>query len=143
MAESTYQGYPVYRWTHTPINLVVSLGPASGSNTITASCGANGSITPSGAVTVAYGGSQEFFMAPNKCYKVLDVLVDGHSVLYLCVSVSQGLQYTFENVNVDHTIAASFEPGYCECDLNNDGRCDMRDWVIFGRNWGRTNCKIQ
>jgi hypothetical protein len=31
----------------------------------------------------------------------------------------------------------------CECDLNHDGRCDMRDWLLFGRNWGRTNCPIQ
>jgi len=28
----------------------------------------------------------------------------------------------------------------CECDLNGDGRCDMRDWLIFGQDWGRTNC---
>jgi PKD repeat protein len=28
----------------------------------------------------------------------------------------------------------------CECDLNGDGRCDMRDWLLFGKNWGRTNC---
>lgn len=28
----------------------------------------------------------------------------------------------------------------CACDLNNDGRCDMQDWRIFGTNWGRTDC---
>ncbi len=28
----------------------------------------------------------------------------------------------------------------CACDLNADGRCDMRDWVLFGRDWGRTDC---
>ncbi len=31
----------------------------------------------------------------------------------------------------------------CECDLNSDGRCDMRDWLIFGRGWGRTDCPVQ
>ena len=28
----------------------------------------------------------------------------------------------------------------CECDLNHDGRCDMLDWLIFGQDWGRTDC---
>jgi hypothetical protein len=28
----------------------------------------------------------------------------------------------------------------CECDLNNDGKCDMLDWLLFGENWGRTDC---
>jgi hypothetical protein len=30
----------------------------------------------------------------------------------------------------------------CECDLNADGRCDMRDWLLFGQDWGRTNCNV-
>ena len=28
----------------------------------------------------------------------------------------------------------------CECDLNHDGRCDMQDWLLFGEDWGRTDC---
>jgi hypothetical protein len=28
----------------------------------------------------------------------------------------------------------------CECDLNDDGRCDMRDWLLFGARWGATDC---
>jgi hypothetical protein len=28
----------------------------------------------------------------------------------------------------------------CECDLNVDGRCDMQDWLLFGEDWGRTDC---
>jgi hypothetical protein len=28
----------------------------------------------------------------------------------------------------------------CECDLNYDGRCDMQDWLLFGQDWGRTDC---
>jgi len=31
-------------------------------------------------------------------------------------------------------------PDLCECDLNHDGRCDMQDWLLFGENWGRTDC---
>ena len=30
----------------------------------------------------------------------------------------------------------------CECDLNHDGSCDMRDWLLFGEDWGRTDCPI-
>ena len=32
---------------------------------------------------------------------------------------------------------------FCDCDLNHDGRCDMRHWLLFGKNWGRTNCPLQ
>jgi hypothetical protein len=28
----------------------------------------------------------------------------------------------------------------CACDLNHDGKCDMLDWLLFGQDWGRTNC---
>jgi hypothetical protein len=28
----------------------------------------------------------------------------------------------------------------CECDLNRDGKCDMQDWLLFGQDWGRTDC---
>ena len=28
----------------------------------------------------------------------------------------------------------------CDCDLNHDGRCDMLDWLLFGQDWGRTDC---
>ena len=28
----------------------------------------------------------------------------------------------------------------CECDLNHDGACDMEDWLMFGEDWGRTDC---
>ena len=36
-----------------------------------------------------------------------------------------------------HTVSAP-----CECDLNIDGRCDMQDWLLFGEDWGRTDCPI-
>jgi len=32
--------------------------------------------------------------------------------------------------------------GPCECDINHDGRCDMQDWLLFGQDWGRTDCPI-
>ena len=71
-------------------------------HTITASAGANGSISPSGAVSVNEGDSQSFTIAADTGYVIADVLVDGSSV---------GAQssYTFSDVLADHTIAASFD----------------------------------
>ncbi|MGC1375846.1 MAG: metallophosphoesterase [Anaerolineales bacterium] len=71
-------------------------------HTITASAGANGSISPSGAVTVTEGNNQSFSITPNSGYQVANVLVDG-------ASVGAVTSYTFTNVLADHTIAASFQ----------------------------------
>ncbi len=45
--------------------------------TITASAGANGTITPVGAVGVNYGADKWFTIAPNVGYEVDAILVDG------------------------------------------------------------------
>ena len=37
----------------------------------------------------------------------------------------------------------AFHRPFCKCDLNSDGRCDMEDWLIFGEDWGRTDCPVQ
>ena len=69
--------------------------------TITASAGTGGSISPSGSVSVAQGGSQTFTISANTGYQITNVTVDG---------VSQGAisSYTFSNVTAAHTISASF-----------------------------------
>jgi len=40
---------------------------------------------------------------------------------------------------IDHVRITGFAH-FCECDLNQDGRCDMQDWLLFGQDWGRTDC---
>ena len=30
----------------------------------------------------------------------------------------------------------------CQCDLNHDHNCDMEDWLLFGEDWGRTDCPV-
>jgi hypothetical protein len=69
--------------------------------TISASAGANGTISPSGSVSVNYGGNQSFAVTASAGYHIVDVVVDG---------VSQGAvsSYTFTNVQADQTITASF-----------------------------------
>lgn len=69
--------------------------------TITAGAGANGSISPSGAVPVIQGNNQTFTITPNACHHVADVLVDGSSV-------GAVTGFTFTNVQANHTISASF-----------------------------------
>jgi hypothetical protein len=69
--------------------------------TIIPTAGANGSITPGGAVNVDYGGSQLFNFTAASGYQVSDVQVDG-------VSVGPVTSYLFGNVMSDHVLAASF-----------------------------------
>ena len=72
--------------------------------TITATAGENGTITPSGAVTVTEGGEQAFTIEANNGFRILSVLVDGNEAINELVA---GV-YTFTNVTEDHTIAATF-----------------------------------
>ena len=71
--------------------------------TITALPGANGTLSPSGSVSVPESEDQSFSMTPDAHYYVSDVLVDG-------VSVSAVSSYTFNAVTADHTISAVFSP---------------------------------
>jgi hypothetical protein len=70
-------------------------------HTITASAGANGSITPSGTLTFTHGQSQTFTITPNTGYHIADVLVDGSSV-------GAVTSHSFTNITSDHTISATF-----------------------------------
>jgi hypothetical protein len=69
--------------------------------TITASAGANGSITPQGTPSVNYGGSQSFTITPAQGYQVSDVRVDG-------TAIGAATSYLFGNVMANHSISASF-----------------------------------
>ncbi len=90
-----------YTFTNVAANHTIAASFAINTYTITASAGANGSITPSGAVTVNSGANQSFSIAANTGYHVAGVLVDGSSA-------GAVTSYTFTNVTANHTIAASF-----------------------------------
>ncbi len=70
---------------------------------ITISVGPNGTITPSGTITVNAGENKAFIITPNPGYRIKDVKVDG-------VSVGQVSTYTFTDVIANHTIEVIFEP---------------------------------
>ena len=90
-----------YTFTNIQANHNIAAVFAAITYEITATAGANGSIAPSGAVEVAYNGSQAFTITAAEGYVVADVLVDD-------VSVGAVESYTFNNVLANHTIAASF-----------------------------------
>jgi hypothetical protein len=69
--------------------------------TVTASAGANGTITPSGSIVVPDGATPGFTIAPNTGCHVVDVLVNG-------ISVGAVTSYTFTPIHANQSIAASF-----------------------------------
>jgi len=77
------------------------MNPALVEYNLTATAGAGGSISPSGALMVSEGSNQTFIITPDEGYEIADVLVDG-------VSEGPVATYTFPNVQQDHTILASF-----------------------------------
>lgn len=85
-------------WTET---MTAEGTPVQEDPVITAKAGANGTITPSGNVTVKAGADQAFAIQPNSGYTVSKVLVDGTDVGAVTL-------YTFKNVTANHTIEAVF-----------------------------------
>jgi hypothetical protein len=77
---------------------------AVSAHTITATAGANGSISPSGSVSVSDGANRTFIISADAGYHIQNVLVNG-------VSVGAVSTYTFTNVTQNLTIAASFSAG--------------------------------
>ena len=110
--------------------------------TITASAGPNGSIDPSGNVTVSYGGTQIFTIRADTGYHMADLLVDGVSVGAVTIGTftSAAAHHTLANVTADHTISAIFAANQtvAGCDLNTDHVCNICDVVIIGLHWGET-----
>jgi hypothetical protein len=69
---------------------------------ITATAGANGSISPAGEITVNEGDSRIFTFTPNTGYEIEAVTVDGSPV-----TVTEN-SYTFSNVTADRSIYVTF-----------------------------------
>jgi hypothetical protein len=74
---------------------------------IDASAGPNGSILPSGRVSVAHQGSTNFTVSAHVGYHIRDVLVDDNHAAEFGQSDTNYV-YMFSNVTNDHTITAEF-----------------------------------
>jgi|GEM_PF-4547155 hypothetical protein len=70
-------------------------------HTITATAGAHGAISPTGAVSVNNGANQTFMITPDTGFRVAGVVVDG-------LPAGTISSKTFSNVTADHSISASF-----------------------------------
>jgi regulation of enolase protein 1 (concanavalin A-like superfamily) len=71
------------------------------SYTITASAGAHGGISPSGAVVVSAGANRTFTFNPDSGYEVDQVILNG-------LPIGAMNSYTFNNVRGNHTISVTF-----------------------------------
>lgn len=108
-----YQGYAVS--LSADGSTAILGGPGDSSNwgaawvftvqeTIVATAGQWGEITPSGPVLVSYGESQRFSFIPSGGYHVDSVIVDGVNL------PDSTAGYTFTDVTSNHTIRVAFAP---------------------------------
>ncbi|MBS4028971.1 MAG: tandem-95 repeat protein [Ignavibacteriales bacterium] len=70
-------------------------------NVIQSSSSTNGTISPSGNVTVSFGGNQSFTMNPSTGYHIDSLIIDGSPI----TPVSN---YSFTNVTTNKTIRSTF-----------------------------------
>jgi hypothetical protein len=92
--------------TPVPVSSLSSTAQASNgknSYTINASAGPDGSISPSGNITVMGGFSKTFIIRPQFGYRISRVNIDGAYINYVT-------SHTFKQINANHTIRAEFEP---------------------------------
>lgn len=76
--------------------------PAETMHIITATAGANGSISPSGSVEVKAGADQTFTITADEGYEIESLKVDSSEV-------SAASSYTFSNVTEAHSIEVTFK----------------------------------
>ncbi|HOH21914.1 MAG TPA: fibronectin type III domain-containing protein [Bacteroidales bacterium] len=90
-----------YTFNNIVANHTIAATFAINTYTITATAGANGTVTPAGATTLNYNEDLTYTITPNAGYHIVDVLVDG-------MSVGAVSQYNFVDVQENHTISATF-----------------------------------
>ena len=76
--------------------------------TITATSGANGTVTPAGITTICSGGNQTYTITPDACYSIASLTVDGSPASLTTGTFAAGGTYVFSNVTAPHTIDATF-----------------------------------
>jgi uncharacterized repeat protein (TIGR02543 family) len=91
-----------YTFSNITANHTISVTFKQVTYTITATSGTNGSISPSGTVTVNYGDNLTYYISPNTGYEIDQVVVDG-------VNVGTVSNYTFTNITANHTISVTFK----------------------------------
>ncbi|MBP0723653.1 hypothetical protein J5Y03_00460, partial [Bacillus sp. RG28] len=93
----------IYKFTNVTINHTINVTFKKIVHTITATAGSNGTISPSGNVSVNHGTDQTFTITPNSGYEIDTLKVDG-----LDVKTTSNI-YKFTNVTINHTINVTFK----------------------------------
>jgi hypothetical protein len=95
---------------------------------VNATAGADGSISPSGIISLNYGSSQTFTITPNTGYYVVNVLVNG-------TSVGAVSSYTVKNIQGATNISATFAINTYSLTVNvgSDGSSNIASQTVdFG-----------
>jgi hypothetical protein len=90
-----------YTFSNVTANHTISATFFSSSDTITACSPSNGTVSPSGATSVASGSSKTYTITPSPGYTTATMTVDGSSTAPVG-------SYTFPNILVSHSICAVF-----------------------------------
>jgi len=95
---------PVTNYTFPTVsaNHTISATFAINTYSITASAGANGTISPAGTTVKNYGESLAFTFTPDPGYHVTEVFVDG-------VAVANLNDLVFDEITADHTVNVTFD----------------------------------
>ena len=88
--------------TDAPTDTPAPTEAQKGTYMITVTAGSGGSVSPSGIVSAAEGGSVTFTIRANEGYALGQLLIDG-------ASVTPAESYTFDNVTANHTLYAVFD----------------------------------
>ena len=81
-------------------NISVTFSPIA-TYEISAAAGLGGTIIPSGSVTLFEGSDQIYEITPGPDYRILDVIVDNHSMGAIN-------EFTFSNITSNHTLSVRF-----------------------------------
>ncbi|SFN44915.1 Lamin Tail Domain [Bizionia echini] len=130
-----------YTFTNVTTDHTITANYTINTYNITASAGANGTITPNGTTNATCGTDQTYTFTPDSGYAVQDVLVDG-------VSVGAITSYNFTNVTAPHTISVTFEvyvgPCASESFMNvlDNGTYNTKNWTgDNGIDWTATDSR--
>ena len=115
----------------------------TGSFTITAEAGGNGTISPSGVKSVKSNEKVTYNITPNYGYVVKDVLVNGKSV-------GAVETYTFNGITADSTIKAEFEKvnvTYANNSISISSNAELKNLKLivaeYDDNNVLTNCNVK
>lgn len=122
-----------YQFTNVQANRAISAVFSINTFSLTASAGANGSISPVGTVTADYGSNHSFTITPDAGYDIDNVLVDG-------VSLGPVASYEFSNVTAPHSISATFDNRTkVKLDFTPNGGSFTSGWnPVYGNNLADT-----